>query len=66
MYVCRLRCGLNLYTIRLTLANLGVEDMGIYGVVGSIVHSTTENGGMGNTTNDTIDSHILYTKIGKC
>ncbi len=28
---------LNLYTTRLTLANLGVEDMGIYGVVGSIV-----------------------------
>lgn len=25
---------LNLYTTRLTLANLGVEDMGIYGVVG--------------------------------
>ena len=24
---------LNLYTTRLTLANLGVEDMGIYGVV---------------------------------
>ena len=28
---------LNLYTTRLTLANLGVEDMGVYGVVGSIV-----------------------------
>lgn len=28
---------LNLYTTRLTLANLGVEDMGIYGVVGSVV-----------------------------
>ena len=28
---------LNLYTTRLTLANLGVEGMGIYGVVGSIV-----------------------------
>lgn len=28
---------LNLWTTRLVLANLGVEDMGIYGVVGSIV-----------------------------
>lgn len=28
---------LTLYTTRLTLANLGVEDMGIYGVVGCIV-----------------------------
>lgn len=28
---------LNLYTTRLTLENLGVEDMGVYGVVGSIV-----------------------------
>lgn len=28
---------LNLYATRLTLANLGVEDMGVYGVVGSIV-----------------------------
>lgn len=28
---------LNLYTTRLTLANLGVEDMGVYGVVGSVV-----------------------------
>ena len=28
---------LNLYTTRLTLTNLGVEDMGVYGVVGSIV-----------------------------
>lgn len=28
---------LNLYTTRLVLANLGVEDMGVYGVVGSIV-----------------------------
>ena len=27
---------LNLYTTRLVLANLGVEDMGVYGVVGSI------------------------------
>lgn len=28
---------LNLYTTRLTLANLGVENMGVYGVVGSVV-----------------------------
>lgn len=28
---------LNLYTTRLVLKNLGVEDMGVYGVVGSIV-----------------------------
>lgn len=28
---------LNLWTTRLVLANLGVEDMGVYGVVGSIV-----------------------------
>lgn len=28
---------LNLYTTRLTLTNLGVEEMGVYGVVGSIV-----------------------------
>ena len=32
---------LNLYTTRLTLANLGVEGMGIYGVVGSIAVSYT-------------------------
>lgn len=29
---------LNLWTTRLVLANLGVEDMGVYGVVGSIVN----------------------------
>lgn len=28
---------LNLYATRLTLANLGIEDMGVYGVIGSIV-----------------------------
>ena len=28
---------LNLYATRLVLNNLGVEDMGVYGVVGSIV-----------------------------
>lgn len=28
--------GINLYTTRLVLANLGVDDMGVYGVVGSI------------------------------
>ena len=28
---------INLYTTRLVLQNLGVEDMGVYGVVGSIV-----------------------------
>lgn len=27
----------NLYATRLTLANLGIEDMGVYGVIGSIV-----------------------------
>lgn len=32
---------LNLYATRLTLANLGVDDMGVYGVVGSIVSSVT-------------------------
>ena len=40
---------LNLYTTRLTLANLGVEDMGIYGVVGSIVSMfAVFSSGMGN------------------
>lgn len=40
---------LNLYTTRLTLANLGVEDMGIYGVVGSIVSMfAVFSGGMSN------------------
>lgn len=29
---------LNLWTTRLVLANLGIEDMGVYGVVGSIVN----------------------------
>ena len=28
---------INLYATRLVLQNLGVEDMGVYGVVGSIV-----------------------------
>ena len=32
---------LNLWTTRLVLANLGVEDMGVYGVVGSIVSMFT-------------------------
>lgn len=32
---------LNLYTTRLVLANLGVEDMGVYGVVGSITSMFT-------------------------
>lgn len=31
---------INLYATRLTLQNLGVEDMGVYGVVGSIVSLT--------------------------
>lgn len=29
--------GINLYAVRLTLQNLGVEDMGVYGIVGSVV-----------------------------
>lgn len=32
---------LNLYTTRLVLNNLGIEDMGVYGVVGSIVSMFT-------------------------
>ena len=32
---------LNLYATRLVLNNLGVEDMGVYGVVGSIVSMFT-------------------------
>ena len=32
---------LNLWTTRLVLANLGIEDMGVYGVVGSIVGLVT-------------------------
>ena len=32
---------LNLYTTRLVLANLGIEDMGVYGVVGSITSMFT-------------------------
>lgn len=40
---------LNLYTTRLTLANLGVEDMGVYGVVGSVVSMfAVFSGGIGN------------------
>lgn len=31
---------LTLYTTRLTLANLGVEDMGIYGVVGGFIYES--------------------------
>ena len=32
---------LNLYTTRLVLTNLGIEDMGVYGVVGSITNLFT-------------------------
>lgn len=40
---------LNLYTTRLTLANLGVEDMGVYGVVGCVVSMfAVFSGGIGN------------------
>lgn len=40
---------LNLWTTRLVLANLGVEDMGVYGVVGSIVGlATVFTGGVTN------------------
>lgn len=39
----------NLWTTRLVLANLGVEDMGVYGVVGSIVElATVFTGGVTN------------------
>lgn len=41
---------INLYTTRLVLANLGVNDMGIYGVVGSIVSIfSIFTGGVTNT-----------------
>lgn len=33
--------GLNLFATRLTLQNLGVEDMGVYGIVGSVVSTIT-------------------------
>ncbi len=33
--------GLNLLATRLTLQNLGVEDMGVYGIVGSVVSTIT-------------------------
>lgn len=40
---------LNLWTTRLVLTNLGVEDMGVYGVVGSIVElATVFTGGVTN------------------
>lgn len=40
---------LNLWTTRLVLTNLGVEDMGVYGVVGSIVGlATVFTGGVTN------------------
>ena len=53
---------LNLYTTRLTLANLGVEDMGIYGVVGSIVSMfAVFSGGMGNAV-----QRFLTYEIGRC
>ena len=32
---------LNLYTTRLVLSNLGIEEMGVYGVVGSITSMFT-------------------------
>lgn len=42
---------LNLYATRLTLANLGVDDMGVYGVVGSIVSMfAVFSGGIGSAT----------------
>ena len=43
---------LNLWTTRLVLANLGVEDYGIYGVVGGVVSMfAVLNGGMTNAVN---------------
>lgn len=49
-YVCMLfMMWLNLYIICLIFVNFGVEDMGIYGVVGSIVSMfVVFSGGMGN------------------
>ena len=47
---------LNLWTTRLVLANLGVEDMGVYGVVGSIVGlATVFTGGCLLYTSDAAD-----------
>lgn len=52
---------LNLYTTRLTLANLGVEDLGIYGVVGSLVSMfTIFSGGI----TDAVQRFITY-EIGR-
>lgn len=42
---------LNLYATRLVLNNLGVEDMGVYGVVGSIV-------GMFTIFTDTVQNFV--------
>lgn len=43
---------LNLWTTRLVLANLGVEDMGVYGVVGSVVSMfAVLTGGLTTATN---------------
>ena len=43
---------INLWATRLVLANLGVEDYGIYGVVGGVVSMfAVLNGGMTNAVN---------------
>lgn len=52
---------LNLYTTRLVLANLGVEDMGVYGVVGSVVSLFAV---LSSGITNTIQRFIAY-EIGK-
>lgn len=52
---------LNLYATRLTLANLGVDDLGVYGVVGSIVSLT---GVLGNGATNAIQRFITF-ELGK-
>lgn len=52
---------LNLYTTRLVLSNLGVEDMGVYGVVGSITSMFTV---FINGITDSIQRFITF-ELGK-
>lgn len=52
---------LNLYTTRLVLSNLGVEDMGVYGVVGSITSMFTV---FVNGITDSIQRFITF-ELGK-
>ncbi|WP_239496945.1 MATE family efflux transporter [Bacteroides ilei] len=52
---------LNLYTTRLVLANLGVDDMGVYGVVGSLTSMFTV---FTNGITDSIQRFITF-ELGK-